>query len=212
MNDFQGLLLAELATADIRIPLSAEQISLLEGHYQLLTRWNQKINLTSIRSLRESIARHYCECLYFASLLAAEVDRSGADPSISVVDAGSGGGFPGIPVAIYSPGWKVSLVESDARKAVFLREATRGISNVRVVCKRLDRVDGPADWVVSRAVRAADVLAVVPKLSKRVGLLLSTQGAAEVERDARMVWSKRSVIPWGVESVAVFGAFRSVEP
>lgn len=211
MSDFAGLLLSELAAADVTLPLSQEQLSRLEEHYQLLTRWNQKINLTSIRSLKESVGRHYCECLYFAGLLAAEVDKSGPGRSISVVDAGSGGGFPGIPVAVYRPEWMITLVESDARKAVFLREATRGIPNVRVVCERLDRVDAVTDWVISRAVRAADVLAVLPKLARRVGLLLGEHGAAAVERDARMAWSKRFPIPWGVESLAIFGSFTPVD-
>ncbi len=76
--------------------LSAEQLELLHGHYQLLTRWNQVLNLSSIRTLEAAVVRHYCESLFLAANLPADAH--------SVADVGSGGGFPGIPIAVAAAG------------------------------------------------------------------------------------------------------------
>ena len=74
------------------------------------------------------------------------------------MDIGSGAGFPGIPVAIYRPECNLDLVESHKRKAVFLREAVRELTNVRVLAQRAEALTDPYDWTISRAVRPEDVL------------------------------------------------------
>src|SRR5258708_35233802 len=98
-----------------RVDLSDSQIAQLHEHYELLQRWNLKINLTSIPSGPEAVIRHYCESLFFAANLPV---TAGA-----IADLGSGAGFPGLPIAILKPELMVSLIESHQRKAVFLREA-----------------------------------------------------------------------------------------
>ena len=97
--------------------LSDAEVAALETHYELLIRWNRKMNLTTVTSVEEVATRHYGESILLARHLTAG----------TVVDAGSGGGFPGIPVAIVRPDCDVTLVESHQRKAVFLREAVRGL-------------------------------------------------------------------------------------
>ena len=72
--------------------LSPLEISALYRHYELLVRWNKVLNLTSIRRLEDAVVRHYCEALFVAVHLPAE--------SVSVLDVGSGAGFPGIPMAV----------------------------------------------------------------------------------------------------------------
>ncbi len=147
MEDFRTLLASEFSPYGT---LSAEQLASLEEHYRLLLRWNGKINLTRITSLQDAVRYHYCESLYLAKRLPAG--------PIRIVDIGSGAGFPGIPVAIYRPECAVDLVDSDQRKAVFLREVARKLTNVRVLSQRAESVDGSYDWVVSRAVRPDIVL------------------------------------------------------
>jgi len=71
---------------------------------------------------------------------------------------GLGAGFPGIPLAIFRPELQVTLIESHQRKAVFLREAARGLSNVLVIAERAESVNESFDWVVSRAVAVEEVL------------------------------------------------------
>src|SRR5258708_27226670 len=112
-----------------RVDLSDSQIAQLHEHYELLQRWNQKINLTSIPSGPEAVIRHYCESLYFAAKMPV---TAGA----KIADLGSGAGFPGVPMAILTPERTMALIESHKRKAVFLREATRSLANVTVLASR----------------------------------------------------------------------------
>jgi len=158
MEDFKSLLASEFLPYGA---LSPEQLTLLEEHYHLLLRWNRKINLTRITNVQDAVRYHYCESLYLATRLPAGLLR--------IADIGSGAGFPGIPVAIYRPECTVHLVESQQRKAVFLREAARQLANVRVFAQRAETITGSYDWTLSRAVRPADVLKL--KLAPHVGVL-----------------------------------------
>lgn len=147
MEDFKSLLALEFSTYGA---LNAQQLRLLEEHYRLLLRWNQKMNLTRITSLQDAVRYHYCESLYLATRL--------PDGPLRIVDIGSGAGFPGIPVAIYRPNCAVHLVESHQRKAVFLREAAGELTNVQVLAQRAESVTPSYDWTISRAVRPENVL------------------------------------------------------
>jgi 16S rRNA (guanine527-N7)-methyltransferase len=137
-----------------------EQAATLEAHYHLLCRWNKVLNLTRVDSLHHAVERHYCESLFLASRL-----TPGA-----VADVGSGAGFPGLVVAVARPDCDVALIESHRRKAVFLREASRSLPNVRVLAHRAEEVLGRFDWLVSRAV-SYDDLAPSLRLGRRVALL-----------------------------------------
>ena len=137
--------------------LTVEQEAALEAHLELLMRWNQKLNLTSIRNREEAIERHYCESLFLGSRLPAGALR--------IADVGSGAGFPGFPVAIFRPDCSVTLIESHQRKAVFLREASRSLPNVRVMAKRAEEVDERFDCVISRAVSYWDLASFLKKLA-----------------------------------------------
>jgi len=147
MEEFKSLLASEFSPYGA---VSPQQLTLLEEHYRLLLRWNRKINLTRITSLQDAVRYHYCESLYLATRL--------PEGQLRVVDIGSGAGFPGIPVAIYRPELSVDLVESHQRKAVFLREASRGLTNVCVLPRRAEGVTASYDWTISRAVRPEDVV------------------------------------------------------
>jgi 16S rRNA G527 N7-methylase RsmG len=125
--------------------LSLTQLDQLQQHYELMLRWNKTINLTRIEGIEEAVDRHYAESLFLGANLAAGPLR--------IADVGSGAGFPGVPIAILRPEVSVSLIESHQRKAVFLKEATRGLPNVTVISKRAEDVRERFDWIVSRAVR-----------------------------------------------------------
>lgn len=174
MEDFKSLLETEFSPYGT---ITREQLILLEQHYQLLLRWNQKMNLTRITSVGDAVRYHYCESLYLAKSLPAG--------SLRIVDIGSGAGFPGVPMAIYRPDCEVHLVESHHRKAVFLNEATRNLSNARVLAVRSEDLTDTYDWMVSRAVRPHDVLKL--ELAPNVAVL-GTEGEK---------------LPWG-ESRALF--------
>ena len=115
------------------VRLTVKQIDLLEAHYNLLVKWNARLNLTRIDSVEEAVRLHYCESLFVGTRLPAGPLR--------IVDVGSGAGFPGIPIAILRPECTVTLVESHQRKGVFLREASRNLKNVTVVTARAENLD-----------------------------------------------------------------------
>jgi 16S rRNA (guanine(527)-N(7))-methyltransferase RsmG len=127
--------------------LTGEQEAALEAHLDLLMRWNRTLNLTAIRNREEAIERHYCESLFLGAKLPAG--------RLRIADVGSGAGFPGFPVAVLRPECSVTLIESHQRKAVFLREASRKVPNVKVAAKRAEDVTEAFDWVISRAVSYA---------------------------------------------------------
>ena len=162
---------------DGRCRLSEAQWSRIESHHALLLKWNRKLNLTRIRDVREAAELHYGE-----SLLAGLELPQGAQ---RIADLGSGGGFPGIPVAILRPDCQVTLVERDQRKAVFLREATRDWGNVRVVACDAATLTEEFDWVLIRAVRWADIAPLALRLAKNVILLAGDDAASEGEAGSR---------------------------
>lgn len=181
------------------VQLSDAQIAQLYSHYALLGYWNEKINLTSLKPGPELVIRHYCESLFLGSHL-PEAAR--------VADIGSGGGFPGFPIAVLLPALSVTLVESHQRKAVFLREATRHLRNISVLSLRAEEVSGDFDWLVCRAVNPDDVLTNIPRLAKRIGLLLGDTNYSALRKFDSIAWADPIRLPWGDRRVCVFGVSR----
>ena len=180
--------------------LSQGQVGQLFQHYELLLRWNQKMNLTTVEPGPDTVIRHYGESLFFASHLPAERD------AISVLDLGSGAGFPGIPIAVLKPSWHVTLVESNQRKSVFLRESSRHIGNVSVLAKRIADVSEKGDWVVARAVDPLEVRAAVPRLAPNIGLMLGNEDFSSIQNDSRIAWGEPVRLPWGDRKICVYGS------
>jgi 16S rRNA (guanine527-N7)-methyltransferase len=189
---------AGLVAARVPVSLAASQVDALYAHFEILMRWNQKLNLTSIRDPEEVVIRHYCECLLFGAGLPAD---SGA----SVVDVGSGAGFPGVPIAVLRPDCRVTLLESHQRKGVFLGESTRALENVRVLAARAEAVDSTFDWVVSRAVRGETVVSLMPKLGANIGLMISDSDFEQLRTGPSVTWDRTQRIPWSEHQLCVYG-------
>jgi 16S rRNA (guanine527-N7)-methyltransferase len=179
--------------------LSDIQIAHLYQHYDLLLRWNQRMNLTTVKPGPETVIRHYCESLFFAAHLPVTEEET------SVLDLGSGAGFPGIPMAILKPARRLTLVESSQRKAVFLRESSRPLRNVSVLAKRMELVSAHTDWVVTRAVDPAEVISTVPRLAPNIGLMLGEDDFTSIKNNSRVAWAKPVRLPWGDRRLCVYG-------
>ena len=110
--------------------LQPEQLKLLGRHVDLLLKWNKSINLTSITAPEEVLEKHVLDSLAVVPLL----------PSGSLLDAGSGAGFPGIPAAIARPDLEVCLVDSVQKKVAFLKNvlAELRLPKVKAVAVRLE--------------------------------------------------------------------------
>ncbi len=168
------------------VELSPGQVEALETHYQLLLRWNRTLNLTSIKRMEEAVERHYCESLFLGTHL--------PQGRLRIADIGSGAGFPGFPVAVLRPDCSVTLIESHQRKAVFLREASRNVPNVRVLARRAEDVNEQFDWAISRAVSYRDLAPFLKNLAPNADLL--TGGEAPPDR-VGFVWQPPIPVPWG---------------
>lgn len=168
--------------AELGVGATDAQITRLLEHYSLLVRWNERTNLTRVTEPVAAARRHYGE--------AAFLHRELPDAE-SIVDVGSGAGFPGLPVAILRPGTAMSLVESTQKKAAFLREVTNGMANVDVFDGRICAWTGSADWAVMRAVNSARVLPDLSDKVKRVAIL----GTERPPENNFGGWQERK-LPW----------------
>ncbi len=161
--------------------LPAETLARFETYYHLLERWNARINLTAIRDADEFVRRQFLECIFCAQQLPEGVR--------TLLDFGSGGGFPGIPVALCRPEIKVTLAESQRKKAAFLREAVRALDLTRatVFDERVEKMDGPLrfDAVTLRAVDKMEI--ALPEAASRVAAGGSLVVFATTETDFPVV-------------------------
>ena len=155
------------------------------------------MSLTSVKAGVEMVTRHYCESLFFGANMPGEAE--------SIADIGSGAGFPGVPIAILKPECKVSLVESNQRKAVFLRESTRSLDNVSVLAKRAEDLTERFDWVVSRAVDPMTVLGLTPSLATNVGLMIGEDDFLGLRELPNIAWAEPIRLPWGDRRICVYG-------
>lgn len=99
--------------------LPASYYGQFSAYLELLTRWNARLNLTSLREPAQIIRRHFAECAFAAQHLPKDIE--------TLLDYGSGAGFPGIPFAICRPEIRVTLAEAQGKKASFLREVVRTV-------------------------------------------------------------------------------------
>lgn len=113
--------------------LGGEIFSRLSLFSKLVLEWNEKFNLTSITDPLEFAYKHLLDSLMFVSV---NNDMS----NLTIADTGTGAGFPGIPLALACPEGKFSLIESNAKKCIFLKEAVSALSlkNVRVINARAE--------------------------------------------------------------------------
>lgn len=117
-RDFQTRLVRRAAKAGLFPP--DDLVASLAEYYELLARWNRKINLTALSDPDEAIDRLLLEPLAAARYL--------PDGTKRVMDIGSGGGSPAIPLKLSTPALSLTMVEVKVRKSAFLREATRRLS------------------------------------------------------------------------------------
>ncbi|PNS08606.1 16S rRNA (guanine(527)-N(7))-methyltransferase RsmG [Solilutibacter silvestris] len=164
----------------------------LLDYLALLARWNRAYNLTAVRDPAEMVTRHLLDSLAMHPYL-----QAGA-----LADLGTGPGLPGIPLALARPDVQVTLVESNGKKARFLREAVRslGIANARVLESRAEQVDeaGAYRQITARALATlAGILDVGGHLLAPDGVLLAMKSGTtdEESRELPPGWAIRDVHP-----------------
>ena len=146
----------------------------LTRYLALLLRWNAAYNLTAIRDPREMVTKHLLDSLAMAPFVA----------SVSTLaDLGAGAGLPGIPLAIAMSGLRVTLVESNGKKARFMREAVRtlGLGNAEVAESRIEALNRPNAFMAI----TARALATLPQILNLGGHLLAADGVLLAMKGAR---------------------------
>lgn len=155
----------ELEAGLVQLDLDPALAAPLLEYLALLARWNATYNLTAIRDPREMLAKHLLDSLAMQPFVRG---------LHTLADLGTGPGLPGIPLAIATPSLQVTLVESNGKKARFLREAVRQLklSNVQVAESRIEafRPDATFDAITARA------LATLPLILQLGGHLPGADG------------------------------------
>ena len=146
-------------------PQQLEQFRLMEGLYR---EWNAKINVVSRKDIDELYRHHVMHSLFIAAYIRTEMpdiyDRmrgegpySVAEP-LKIMDLGTGGGFPGIPLAVIFPHAQFTLCDSIGKKIIVATEVYKGLGlqNVKTVNARAESLPDTFDYIVSRAVTSLD--------------------------------------------------------
>lgn len=178
--------LAKHTASLLGIKLSDEQISKFERLTELLLRWNERMNLTAITDPTEIAIKHYLDALTLAPAL-PPVD------GLRLVDVGTGGGFPGLPLAIVFPDVQVTLMDSTAKKLRFIDDVAQSLAlqNITSLHARAEdagqskRHREAYDIVVARAVARMPVLTeyTLP-LCKPGGQVIAMKGTSAFEETA----------------------------
>jgi len=173
-GDFRKILV--LAAAEMGIDLPGDRLALLEAYREILLLWNSKMNLASLQSDLDLPVRHFIDSL---TLLPHLPPGPG-----SLLDIGSGAGFPAIPIRIFRNDLHVTLLEASRKKCSFLKELSRrlGLQDVTVLNSRLEELlkqpQRPAyDVITSRAtLKLPELVQKGLPLLKKGGLLAAMKG------------------------------------
>jgi 16S rRNA (guanine527-N7)-methyltransferase len=176
----QAVQLAQgLAAQGIDLPLAAQEKLL--AYVAVLYKWNKTYSLTAMREQDKAISHHLLDSLAVLPFV----------PEGSLLDVGSGGGMPGIPLAIARPDLRVTLLDSNSKKAAFLRQAAieLALTNISVHCGRVEQYHPSVGFsaIVSRAFsELADFVGLSRHLLQADGRWLAMKGSWPQDEIARL--------------------------
>ena len=183
--------------------LDSALITRFQDYLSLLLRWNARVNLTAIRDEDGILSRHFVESIACARALPAGIK--------SLLDFGSGAGFPGIPIALCRPEIAVTLAESQGKKAAFLQEAVRVLEiSATVHSGRAESLAAQFDCVTLRAVDRMElaVQAAARLVAPGGWLALMTTGAElgrlQAAAGATLCWEQAAPRPCAGDRLIAF--------
>jgi len=188
--------------------LPESQLQRFAKYLDLLLMWNEKVNLTAVRDPDEIVTRHFGESLF----LGRQLFPSGYEKNDRLVDFGSGAGFPGVPIKLWAPSIRLNLVESNNKKAIFLREVIRALElkDAEVFSRRAESFSWQAEVVTMRAVERFDcalpigIQLVAP--GGRIALLIGEPQIRPTHELAREIsWDSPIPVPQSESRVALIG-------
>src|SRR5271166_3046779 len=196
--------------------LSPTQLQHISTYIDILLRWNARINLTAVRDPEQIVTRHFGESLFAASHLFPRPSASSAPSAVKdfdVADLGSGAGFPGIPIKLWAPAISLTLIESNQKKATFLREVVRSLTltNVDIQNTRAETITQTYEVVTLRAVEHfGDALRVAASLTTPTGRLALLIGSSRLDEAHSTLppftWQKPLHVPQSQSRILLMGA------
>ena len=185
------------ASAVLGLDLNGATLDGLIAYLQLLQRWNKVYNLTALRDPQEMLTHHLVDCLAMLPALrqhAAAASSPGL-PSLTalrVLDVGSGGGLPGVVLALAHPAWRISCVDTVSKKASFIRQvaAELRLPNLTGLHARVEALApqaGQFDVITSRAFASlTDFTALSVQVLAPGGVWLAMKGRLPVDEQAQL--------------------------
>lgn len=181
----------EGAAKALQLPLSDDQADRLLAYLDLLRRWNKVYNLTAVREPQAMLRQHLVDCLAVVPPLRRRLAGMALPAGPTVLDVGSGGGLPGVVLAVLEPTMQVTCVDAVAKKAGFVRQAAAelGLPNLRAEHARVESL-APArgfDLITSRAFASLpDFVALTRGLLAGHGIWMAMKGAVPGEEMATL--------------------------
>jgi 16S rRNA (guanine527-N7)-methyltransferase len=189
-------------------PLDSALAQCFDDYLSLILRWNARINLTAVRDEDGILSRHFIESIVCARSLPTGIG--------TLLDFGSGAGFPGIPIALCRPEIAVTLSESQGKKAAFLQEAVRVLDlSAKVYSGRSETLAVQFDCVALRAVdKIHQAVQAAARLAHPGGWLVLMTTESELEGlksgvGPEFTWSKPVPLPRSDDRVLVLGVHSS---
>ena len=186
--------------------LAPETAEKFTAYLTLLQKWNARTNLTAIRDEEGILSRHFLESILCAHKLPKNLS--------SLLDFGSGAGFPGLPIALIRKEISVTLAESQNKKAAFLREAVRTLGlNTKVHSNRAETLHSTFDCVTLRAVdnMPQAIPAAIQRLAPQgwLAIMTTTEDAPSIQAQASQsthcTWSPLQPLPEGTNRTLLLG-------
>ena len=167
----------------LNLCLTPEQVRTFQDYYQELTSWNRRMNLTAIVEYEEAQTKHFLDSLTTSLVISDNVREYGR-----VMDIGSGGGFPGVPLKVAFPGIHLALMDSVGKKTTFLTHLVNflGLTDVEVYTGRAEdlaldpKLRESFDVVVSRGIASMRILMELTLPYCRVGGMVVTLKKGEI--------------------------------
>jgi len=206
MEEENRTLLVEGAKS-LGIPLEEREIEAFDLYLEELFKWNQKINLTAIRTERGVVSKHFLDSLSVCPYV---------PPASAMLDLGSGAGFPGIPLKIVQPLLGVTLIDSVRKKVDFQRHIIRklGLKGIEAIHARaqekavLRHLEGQFDVVLSRAFSDLRTLLILSApFLKKGGIVVAMKG--RVKREEIPLLSEKDQTPYRFQKAVPLSLFPS---
>ena len=194
------------ALEEFRLPAYNNQVLQIQDYIRILLHWNDKVNLTAIRDPLEILHRHFCESMFAGISVPIEHGR--------LADAGTGAGFPALPLKILRPGLQVFLIESNIKKATFLAEVIRelGLRETQVLVRRYEELGeeiAPLDYVCARALgeytKFLDWAHSGSLAAKQVVLWIGANDLPEIRKNLDWEWKEPIPIPNSLRRLLLVG-------